>query len=227
MTPTLINGRWTLNLPEHRAARPEWVTGWEVQRIATMALVIQPTDVVFDIGAEEGDLSALWASWVPEGRVVVVEPNPRVWPNIKAIFEANSLATPSCFVGFAAGTANSCQLDNIWPECAAGPVIGDHGFLNLAEDDGARTTIDHLAAAAGWPNVVTIDVEGAELEVLKGAANVLDDARPEVFVSVHPEFMAHHWRQTPAQLFALMDRHAYRHHLLAADHELHFWFTPR
>lgn len=230
---TVINDRWKLLLPEHRAARPEW-PWWEATRLAAMWHRLQSGDVppvgtVYDIGAEEGDLPALWASWGND--VVLVEPNDRVWPNIKTIWQANDLDRylVACFVGFAASQQRGATfIDFGWPDCADGAVIGDHGFLNLCERrDVAAITVDDLASATRRPpTAITIDVEGAELEVLRGAEHVLHDERPDVWVSVHPEFMADMYGIADGEraVVGLMERYGYESTFLCADHERHWQF---
>lgn len=238
-----INGRrdWALILPAHRAARPEW-PWWEATRLAAMWHHLaggarkHQTEVVYDIGSEEGDLPALWAKW--GCNVVAFEPNPRVWPNIKLIWEANDLEEwlRACFVGFAAqddhggGGLWISEVDEPvrWPSYADGEVIGDHGFLNLSErPDVKRTTIDTVATLTWPPTAITIDVEGAELEVLKGATRTLAEHRPKVWVSIHPEFMADMYGQEAAEVHELMADHGYDEQFLTIDHEHHWMFLPR
>lgn len=257
LLPTLINERWTLLLPPHRAARAEWPV-WERERLAAMADVIGPGDVVYDIGAEEGDFPALWASWGAD--VVLVEPNPRVWPNIRTIFDGNGLTghVLGWHVGFAGDhpTAGSWEhqpgqsldepLDRPddpmpsplsggrrtgWPRCAYGPVIGDHGFLVLPErPDVPATTIDRLAVRHGAPTVITIDVEGAELTVLRGAYDQLRQSHPRVFVSVHldlPWIDEKYPGDTGERVGEFMEALGYKGRLLATDHEEHWeWQHP-
>lgn len=234
MVRTMVNGRWPLLLPEHRAARPEW-PWWEAGRLAAMATVVGPGSVVWDVGAEEGDFPALWATWGAD--VVLAEPNPRVWPNIAAIWRANALREPlACWPGFLAdhqaGAAVLLYDEDAlgWPACADGPVIGDHGFCRVEErPDLPTTTIDRLVAAGvAVPTVVTIDVEGAELLVLDGALQTLSRHRPEVFVSIHPEFMAHHYgvEDGVGAVLRLMAELDYDEQFLAIDHEHHWWFRP-
>ena len=196
MRPACINGRWPLNLPPHRAARPSW-PWWEATRLAAMRHFIQPGDPVYDIGAEEGDFPALFASW--GAHLVLVEPNPHVWPCIRWTWEANDLPAPlKWHVGLLGDAPQSADLDDSnavdmdgWPACAYGPMIPDHGFRHLNEHAGIVspvTTLDLLAQGLP-PDVVTMDVEGGELHVLRGAQETLAEHRPIVFVSIHPEFM--------------------------------------
>lgn len=234
MIPTSVNGRWELLLPEHRAMRPEW-PWWEATRLAAMAHHVAAGDVVWDVGAEEGDFPALWASWGAD--VVLAEPNPRVWPNIRAIFEANHLPPPLvCWPGFFGETVDIEGVpfpgwDSVgWPLCAAGEVIGDHGFCQLGErPDLPTTTIDRLVDdGAAAPTVLTLDVEGSELHVLRGARHVIDEHRPKVFVSIHPEFMAAHYGLVDGVQMVrnLMAGHGYDEQFLSIDHEHHWMFRP-
>jgi FkbM family methyltransferase len=222
----LINGRWPLLLPAHRAERPQW-PWWEATRLAHMHLHLGGGGcTVYDIGAEEGDLPALWASWGNE--VVLFEPNSRVWPNIKAIFEANTLPAPlACFVGFAASeSSQAVQFQTPWPECADGPLIPDHGFLNLAErQDVQRVRLDDVANGHP-PDAITIDVEGAELHVLQGAEGVLSEHRPLVWVSVHPAFMWDMYSQVSGDLDSYMRELDYESTHLCTDHEEHWFWSP-
>lgn len=240
MIPTLINGMWELELPEHRAERPQWSLengGWEKERLIAMYASIGEGDLVYDIGAEEGDMPALWASWGAD--VVLVEPNPLVWPNIRCIFEGNSLVdnVRGYHVGFAGdipGENPEWDAEHVgvgtWPKCAYGPVIPDHGFLHLVErPEVPITTIDALAAEHGAPTHITIDVEGSELMVLRGAENTLRDARPVVFASLHTDapWMAEKYPDGGGEhVNAFMTSLGYEAIHLATDHEIHMEYRP-
>lgn len=237
MLPTPINGRWTLLLPEHRAARPEWTSefGWERARLDHMRNNIGEGVVVVDVGTEEGDLSALYATW--GAGVILVEPNPLVWPNVRAIFEANDLAKPlGWWAGFAsdvdAHAPHGPEITDVdgWPSCAYGEIIGDHGFRNLTErvHDTPQAKVDTLVSrfSPGKVDVVTMDVEGAELRVLGGMTSILRQERPIVYVSVHPEFMAQMYGESPEDIDALMASFGYRAEHIATDHEVHMVYHP-
>ncbi len=258
MISVKLNGKWDLTLPEHRANRPEWVPhtnrvgdwveGWEPERLDAMHAVIQPGDVIVDVGAEEGDMSALCAMWAgPTGGMILVEPNPRVWPNIRAIWNANDGLAPVAdwFVGFAAAVTDlNPPMNDIgalaewtdgWPQCAYGELIGDHGFRHLAQqadatprirlDDMWKDTEGAIYNAYAWDgnvDVITMDVEGSELEVIKGSLQLLAKHHPVVFVSIHPEFMRDLYGQHPYELHAYMQAAGYKSRLLATDHEQHW-----
>lgn len=234
-----INDRWPLWLPAYRAARPE-MPWWEATRLAAMHHHLREgtgASVIIDVGAEEGDFPALWATWGL--RVVLVEPNPRVWPNIRAIWEANELRRPvGMYVGFASDMNcpatdtqdfDSSMLDG-WPRCAYGPMVGDHGFRHLAQqtDTTPQMTIDRLVSLVGVaPDAITVDVEGAELRVLRGAHDVLERLRPKVWVSVHPDSMKVLYDTPSEELIAYMHLLDYEPTFLTADHEQHWQFLPR
>ena len=232
----MVNGRWPLRLPLHRAARDSWA--WhEAARFAAMSSVIGPGDVVWDIGSEEGDHAALYAMW--GAQVVLCEPAPKCWPNARLIFEANGLPDPVlCWDGFISDRTQGVVVVHlgVWPDAAYGDVVGDHGSLNLGDGEGiGTTTIDNLASrshgAIPAPTVLTVDTEGSELYVLRGARTTLTEHRPHVFVSIHPEFMAARYglRNGVQAIRWLMEECGYPnggHVHLATDHEEHHWFRP-
>lgn len=233
MIPTLINGRWKLLLPEHRAARPEWTSeqGWEKARlnnmhewVADFRLAHDNAPVVYYIGAEEGDMAGLLAQW--GAKLVLFEPNPAVWPNIKAIWEANSLKAPVCCQAFASSkTTGDISVDQTlrWPPCADGPIIAEHGFKNLCEADGtiAEVKIDDVVLAYELPDMISLDVEGAEWEVLRGAEQTLRQHRPRIYLSGHPEFLYQIYGEYLGDLRHWIRELGYTETLLAYDHEVH------
>lgn len=72
-------------------------------------------------------------------------------------------------------------------------------------------TLDELVATHGLADVdvIKIDIEGAELRALIGAANVLRTARPLILLELSPAALAHQGGSVD-DLMALLDRADYR-----------------
>jgi FkbM family methyltransferase len=199
MERILIHGKWWLWLPTHRAARPEWTSseGWERARMDCLHALIREHPVkrplLYYVGAEEGDLAALCALWGAE--VVLFEPNPLAWPHIRNIWEANGLSRPDCWLAFASDQdlpatdpefVGPPHWSDAWPPCAYDSPRSDHGFRSL-KDQSHRACQVRLDSVFGRPpDIIALDVEGAEWRVLWGAEKTLKEHHPDLVVSLHP-----------------------------------------
>jgi len=231
MVKCRVNGQFDIILPKHRADRPEWYSekGWEKERLTTMHGHIEKNDVVYYVGGEENDLTALLAQWGAD--LVVFEPNPKVWPNGKAIWEANGLGAPLVsFIGFASDKTNydsSALVVDGFPECANGDVIGDHGFMELRNQNAPQITIDEMVRVTGIvPNHISIDTEGSEGFVLRGAEQTLRKHKPVIWLSGHPEFCIMQYGEYLGDIRQWIKNLGYKETLLAYDHEVHLLHTP-
>jgi|SRR6478609_2273919 len=228
MVKCRVNGQFDIILPKHRADRPEWYSekGWEKERLQSMHERIKKNDVVLYIGNEEGDMSGIIASW--GAKMILVEPNPKVWPNTKAIWEANGFNKPATFLGFASNQNNfkliSFQCEG-FPDCANGNVIHDHGFMELKNHNADEITIDELSLEYRVKHI-SIDCEGSEWEVLKGGEETIRKLKPNLWVSIHPEFMIQQYNQYSGDLRKWIKDLGYKETLLAYDHECHFLYEP-
>lgn len=228
MVPTRINDRWTLDLPKHRAERPGWAW-WERDALQALWCCVCPGDVVWDIGAEEGDLSTLYASW--GAQVCPVESSARSWPWIRATFEANGyepLVALHALVGATNAPGPDETWDGRWPSAARGGYVPEAGFTHLSEapDDLSIFQLDAIFPQ-NPPDVIVMDIEGAECQALLGAERLLREARPVIAVSVHPEFMRDRYRDTPDDLLVLLEKADYEVRYLGFTHEYHYFARPR
>lgn len=201
-----INDRWELFLPEHRAEFHASRPWWEAARLNDMAAYISNGTRLLDVGSEEGDLTALYASW--GARVTFIDPS-LAWINqTRHIFKANGFRDNGWFCGLAASATDFSK-----------PMGKDPRFHTL-EEDIRRVSIDD-AFDIEW-DAITMDVEGAELEVLQGAKRTLLETSPTVWVSIHGDVDVH--AKTPSKVHELMRSLGYWDQFLAYDHEFHYRF---
>ena len=223
MRRVTVNGRWPLQVPDHLSVwdRPD---GWEVERLAAMHDAIGHGSTVLYVGAADGDMPALLASW--GASMVLIEPGERVWANIRAVWDANRLRPPvACFPGFAYDVTRGLVRHLEWPASSAGPMIDDHGFRNFVErPEIPSIRIDDLAGQNGLaPTDISVDVEGSEWRVLRGAEWVLETYRPRLWVSIHPDFMWELLRDSATEMNRWIRERGYRGQWI---HELHMLYTP-
>jgi FkbM family methyltransferase len=145
-------------------------------------------DIVVDVGAHIGLYSLIAAKRVgPGGKVIAIEPDPE---NFK-ILRKNILLNRSKNIEALECAAYSARekLKLFLPELEQGRTI-----FNTVMQDRAKTSINFLEVEANTldnileskniteVNWIKIDVEGAELEVLKGAVNTLSSNKDTTFV---------------------------------------------
>lgn len=154
----------------------------EPEQTAAMAEAIRPGGVFFDIGANVGYYTILASRLVgSNGKVVAFEPAPRNIEFLRHHVELNAAANvvlKTCAVSNAKGPVRF----SLGPDSAMGH-IGEEGELEVE-----TTTLDEVVSELGMtPNVMKIDVEGAEKEVFLGAARTLEKAKPAIFLSTHSD----------------------------------------
>lgn len=231
----IICDRYRVRIPKFLADAHAWWGSWERERFASMEENLRRGDVLFDVGAETGWQSAIYARFVGAENMVLVEPCAELWPHVKAAWEENRLHVPAatCWSFMDDGDiVNAEVLVEEWPVPAnAGRLMKNTKFLHLDESPhGApHGSIDWLIwSSCLQPKALTIDVEGAELRVLRGAESTLRTLRPLVWASLHEGFVSRPGvAPRNADVNAFMDSLGYEAQLLATDHERHVLYRPR
>lgn len=160
---------------------------------------------VFDIGGFVGANSLVYSKLIGKsGRVVVFEPNPfnrnRIFTNLShnTELEGTIVVEPYALGGSEGSTSMvlSSDIDNGYSSTSriseAHSKISDsrlpRGFVRQTVD---ITTLESYVEKSGIiPNVIKIDVEGAEVMVLQGALNMMRRYKPLFFIEYHSEFCA-------------------------------------
>ena len=147
-----------------------------IRRLARFyAQFVRPGDLCFDIGAHVGNHIAAWSRL--DARVVAVEPQPRLMAWLRQAYGRQSHVTlVEAAVGAQPGTEvmyvsrRTPTVTTLSSEWMAA-VRRDSSFAGVEWDESvavAVTTLDALIGRFGEPAFCKIDVEGYELEVLRG-----------------------------------------------------------
>ena len=167
-------------LPKYRSAT------WNLDEYRAFRSAVGPGAVVLDVGASVGSYAMLFGQWTrPHGRVYAFEPAPDIRAVLERHVAINDLDGIVVPVAAAASDANG-RSTFVTP--------GPHGISRLAAAGESSPllvetiTIDEFCKReAVRPDLIKIDVEGAELAVLRGARDTLSARRDmAVFVELHP-----------------------------------------
>jgi FkbM family methyltransferase len=164
-----------------------------------------PDDVFFDIGANVGTYSCFAAGQLDGGRVVAFEPEPANADRLRdnAGLNGRDIDLRRIALSDSNGTG---QLERN----GSTPGAGQHALARRPSLDTVevpQSTGDRLVTGGTLPvpNVVKIDVEGAEMKVLDGlTATLARDACRHVYCEVHPDRLRR-FDQHPDQLAGVLE----------------------
>lgn len=157
---------------------------WAQHEIDWIKFAIEPGSVVLDIGAFIGTHTLAFSRFVGNsGRVLSFEPQTNSFATLARNVESNELQNVEIFNVGVSDSCRSIVLNN-----QRGGNIRNYGGLKLLFDSNLSSTsvgieiltIDTLNLPT--LSVVKIDVEGMELEVLKGGVETIRGLKPTIFV---------------------------------------------
>jgi FkbM family methyltransferase len=207
---------------------------WERERFHSMREHLTTDDTLYDVGTEHGWCSLIYADFVGPENMVLIEPSQVFWPNIRATWERNYPDTPPryCYDGLIGAQGNDPRelpREMVWPDASAGSLVDKNAYTYLFKSQGVPTiTLDDLVERSGVvPTAITMDIEGAEVQALRGSERLLSEVRPKWWISVHPDLASRDFSDDTRELLDLMERHRYTAVHLATDHEQHYYFRPK
>jgi FkbM family methyltransferase len=152
--------------------------------------LVQPGDVVWDIGANLGLFATAAAARAgTKGQVIAFEPDIML---ARLLQRSNAIRPPSSanIAIVSAAIAGDIALRNllIATRGRASNALEGHGLSQMGSVADRQTTVtldmawllDRLPA----PQVLKIDIEGAEVEALQGQHRMLEDVRPIIICEV-------------------------------------------
>lgn len=147
-----------------------------------------PGKVFYDIGANAGYFSLFAAGFGGDSvKVYAFEASPDVVSRLTRTIERNALAGVTVVEAAVWSENGEVTFDRCpgSPDRMVGHVVEESGPKRSDCVRVPAVTLDHFVQTAPAPDVVKCDVEGAELEVLRGAVGLLRDKKPVVICEVH------------------------------------------
>ncbi|MBI5396252.1 MAG: FkbM family methyltransferase [Verrucomicrobia bacterium] len=158
-----------------------WLGSYEAGKQRLFARTVKPGSIVFDISSHVGFYSLLASSRLgPAGRVFAFEPMPRNLACLREHLRINGVTNVTIIEKAVADAAGVAAFT------AAGSSYEGH-LLPGGELQIETVALDDLIAQGRLPvpDLLKIDVEGAEVSVLKGAKKLLTGRRPTIFLATH------------------------------------------
>ena len=162
----------------------QFISSWRIKdRQRFFAPLLPDGAYCFDIGANYGEYTAAFLS-LGARRVVAIEPQASLLECVEAAFceeiKSGRVVTRSAAVGAEQGKAELF----IGPDPARSMSTLSRAFVDASRANGQTwesapvevelVTLDSLIEELGVPNYIKIDVEGFDLEVLRGLSKAID-----------------------------------------------------
>ncbi len=153
----------------------------EPEEQALLAKMLKVGAVFYDVGANIGFYSTVAARLVgPTGQIFAFEPMPHSAESCRKNARLNGFDHVMVIEGAVGAQSGEARL-----------AIGNSSAVHRLEDQGELQVQVHAVDVwradlnAPVPDVVMIDVEGAELDVFRGMIQTIRECRPTIMVEVH------------------------------------------
>ena len=158
-----------------------WLGSFEYDKQRLMSSMLHPGDTMYDVGANVGYYTLLASHSVgPTGHVIAFEPLPanvRLVQRHLRLNRVRNVEVQEVAVSERDGHARFA------PHASnAMGKLSESGTVEVR-----MVSLDSIVTSARFPDprLLKVDVEGAELGVLRGAARLLQRARPSILLATH------------------------------------------
>ncbi|MSR05498.1 MAG: FkbM family methyltransferase [Gemmatimonadetes bacterium] len=207
--------RFALQFPRDRGWETLFFTRtFETGTTTVLRRVLRPDDVTVDIGANIGWYTTLFGRQCQLGHCHAFEPEPTVFGELAANCGLNGLGPGVTLnnMGLAEkpGTATIYRFDDLpHGHSSLSPTLGSKGHGVTCQ----VSTLDRYGAERGLSRVdlIKMDVEGAELMVLKGSETLFSLTPPPIWLLEVNFATSRAFGYQPSDLFAFLSaRHDFR-----------------
>jgi len=182
--------KYPVKLPEDKAI---WSGTYETEFSLILANSVQSGDVCYDIGGYRGFFSGVFALAGAQ-LVVTFEPLPENCNQLHKLAGLNP-ELPLRLEAIAIGEQDGLVKFNVMLEASMGKLESSSFQSDVRGNDVLTIPIRKLDSLVSQgiiptPQVIKIDVEGAEVQVLKGSIEILTKHHPLLFIEAHSHLLA-------------------------------------
>ena len=167
-----------------------WLGTYEPELQAAARYFVKPDMVVYDVGANIGYISLLFADCVgPVGQVFTFEALPSNQSRLNQNIAANDLSDRVVTIAAAVTDRRSTVRFLVHESTSMGKVEGSAGrhaeYQHTIEVTGMA--LDDFIYETGHPapQVVKMDIEGGEVMAVRGMQRLLKEGRPVLLIELH------------------------------------------
>lgn len=178
----------TLEIAEESLAM--WTGKYEPHVVSALLHLPDSIRVAYDIGAHVGYMTLALAQGIPQGKVFAFEPFPDNQVYLQQVIAANHLEDKVSLVPQA--LSNQEGLQRMYPSQASSLPFLESALIDqeVKAESGIMvftTTLDLFIFSQmnPVPDILKIDVEGAELFVLEGGRRLLKEFLPQILLEIH------------------------------------------
>ena len=183
----LAGHRWKRS---HKYVNSYWLGTYELHVQNCLARELKSGNIFYDIGANAGFFSLLGVKCVGEkGQVYIFEPLPENIRTIKNQFELNHVNNAKIIEAAVSDHIGNAEL--FQGEDTYTATITQKYKANRDCHIVKTITLDEFTKTAPTPNFIKMDVEGAEILVLRGSKKLLNsDNPPGLLIELHGQDIA-------------------------------------
>jgi FkbM family methyltransferase len=169
-----------------RGCHPGYLTGTSEPLEQELLLeCCRPGSIVYDIGANAGFYALIAARAVgPSGRVYAFEPTPDLADRIRANAALNSFQNIE-IVQAAVSSSNGVVEFKVSDSHTSNAISKATDSLRRSAISVRSIRLDSFVMEHQPPNLVLMDIEGAEIEALESGLQTIARYRPVIMVEVH------------------------------------------
>ncbi len=177
LSGALRGARWVVGAGTHGC----WLGTYEPHTRKWFSALLAPGNVVYDVGANVGFFTLLASRIVgQEGAVVAFEPLPANVQALRRHVELNRAGNVTIVEAAVSDRRGRARFDT-----ARNPAMGGLATNGALEVETGRLDEFVSERSLPKPDLMKIDVEGAEVRVLQGAIRCIEEARPAIVLSAH------------------------------------------